>query len=161
MFINICVKIYNEVNVSTSGTVDWETAYNALVRKAVQKVFSKYQLEDNGGVPDEKPAINLISVPSSVGGAKYVHNILNDILDKGAEDLTNTAIVLPDERLLFPLLNAIPEKIKDINVTMGYPMSYSELWSLMTDIMKMQLHVNRKESSCRFYHKYVWGSGYQ
>lgn len=42
----ICVKIYNEVSVSTSGTVDWETAYNALVRKAVQKVFSKYQLKD-------------------------------------------------------------------------------------------------------------------
>lgn len=42
----ICVKIYNEVNVSTSGTVDWETAYNVLVRKAVQKVFSEYQLRD-------------------------------------------------------------------------------------------------------------------
>lgn len=42
----ICVKIYNEVSVSTSGTVDWETAYNALVRKAVQKVFSEYQLKD-------------------------------------------------------------------------------------------------------------------
>ena len=44
--VRICVKVYNEVNVSTSGTVDWETAYNALVRKAVQKVFSEYQLED-------------------------------------------------------------------------------------------------------------------
>ena len=42
----ICVKIYNEVNVSTSGTVDWETAYNVLIRKAVQKVFSEYQLKD-------------------------------------------------------------------------------------------------------------------
>lgn len=42
----ICVKIYNEVNVSTSGTVDWETAYNVLVRKAVEKVFSEYQLKD-------------------------------------------------------------------------------------------------------------------
>lgn len=42
----ICVKIYNEVNVSTSGPVDWETAYNVLIRKAVQKVFSEYQLKD-------------------------------------------------------------------------------------------------------------------
>ena len=42
----ICVKIYNEVNVSTSGTVDWVTAYNVLVRKAVEKVFSEYQLKD-------------------------------------------------------------------------------------------------------------------
>lgn len=50
----ICTKIYNEVKVSDSGSVDWETAYNALVRKAVQKVFSEYQLE------------NLIKNPSSV-----------------------------------------------------------------------------------------------
>lgn len=42
----ICAKIYNEVKVSTSGTVDWETAYNVLVRKAVEKVFSEYQLKD-------------------------------------------------------------------------------------------------------------------
>lgn len=44
--ICICAKIYNEVKVSNSGPVDWETAYNALVRKAVQKVFSEYQLKD-------------------------------------------------------------------------------------------------------------------
>lgn len=42
----ICAKIYNKVKVSDSGPVDWETAYNALVRKAVQKVFSEYQLKD-------------------------------------------------------------------------------------------------------------------
>lgn len=42
----ICAKIYNEVKVSTSGPVDWETAYNVLVRKAVEKVFSEYQLKD-------------------------------------------------------------------------------------------------------------------
>jgi hypothetical protein len=44
--ICICAKIYNEVKVSDSGPVDWETAYNALVRKAVQKVFSEYTLKD-------------------------------------------------------------------------------------------------------------------
>jgi hypothetical protein len=44
--ICICAKIYNEVKVSDSGPVNWETAYNALVRKAVQKVFSEYQLKD-------------------------------------------------------------------------------------------------------------------
>ena len=44
--ICICTKIYNEINVSTSGPVDWETAYNVLIRKAVEKVFSEYQLND-------------------------------------------------------------------------------------------------------------------
>jgi hypothetical protein len=44
--ICICAKIYNEVKVSDFGPVDWETAYNALVRKAVQRVFSEYTLKD-------------------------------------------------------------------------------------------------------------------
>ena len=44
--ICICTKIYNELTVSTSGPVEWETAYNVLIRKAVQKVFSEYQLKD-------------------------------------------------------------------------------------------------------------------
>lgn len=121
----------------------------------VRRYPSKYQLEDNGGVPDEKPAINLISVPSSVGGAKYVHNILNDILDRGAEDLTNTAIVLPDERLLFPLLNAIPERIKDINVTMGYSLSNSSVTPFIWSVASMQDKIRKKGDSYSFYYKGV------
>ena len=37
----------------------------------------------------------------------------------------NTAIVLPDEGLLIPVLNSIPESVEDVNVTMGYPMQGS------------------------------------
>lgn len=42
----ICVKIYNTINVTASDAVDWETAYNVLIRKAIQKVFSEYKLKD-------------------------------------------------------------------------------------------------------------------
>ena len=36
--------------------------------------------------------------------------------------LQATAIVLADENLLFPVLHSLPENLKDINVTMGYPL---------------------------------------
>ena len=107
---------------------------------------------DTDGV--KTPQFNVVSVPSSYGQVKHVEGILSKVGLKATE--SDCAIILPDEGLLMPLLNSIPEAVEDINVTMGYPMSYSELWSLMTDIMKMQLHVNRKGESCRFYHKYVW-----
>ena len=100
------------------------------------------------------PRFNVLSVPSSYGQVKHVEGILSKVGLKASE--SDCAIVLPDEGLLMPLLNSIPEEVTDINVTMGYPMSYSELWSLMGDIMKMQMHVNRKDGRCRFYHKYVW-----
>lgn len=106
--------------------------------------------EDGAG----SPQFNVVSVPSSYGQVKHVEGILSKVGLKASE--SDCAIVLPDEGLLMPLLNSIPEEVTDINVTMGYPMSYSELWSLMSDIMKMQLHVNRKDGGCRFYHKYVW-----
>lgn len=108
--------------------------------------------------PDQQempvPSFNVLSVPSSYGQVKHVSGILSKV---GAEATpSDCAIVLPDEGLLMPLLNSIPTEIKDINVTMGYPMSASELWTLMKDIMKMQLHVRFKDGECRFYHKHVW-----
>ena len=99
------------------------------------------------------PEFNVLSVPSSYGQVKHIPDMLSMMKVKDAP--SDCAIVLPDEGLLMPLLNSIPPEVKDINVTMGYPMSSSELWALMTDIMKMQLHVRRKGGECRFYHKHV------
>ena len=45
-----------------------------------------------------------------------------------------------------PLLNSIPEEVRDINVTMGYPMSASELYVFMSDVAAMQLRIRKKES---------------
>ena len=100
------------------------------------------------------PSFNVLSVPSSYGQVKQIPNILSQAGVKDAP--SDCAIVLPDEGLLMPLLNSMPPKVQDINVTMGYPMSASELWMLMSDIMKMQIHVRRKGDEYRFYHKHVW-----
>lgn len=116
------------------------------------KEFEPAFRPDEGGM--DLPAFNVVSVPSSYGQVKHVPEILSMV---GAEDdPSDCAVVLPDEGLLMPLLNSIPAAIQDINVTMGYPMSASELWSLMNDVMKMQIHVRRKGDECMFYHKHVW-----
>ena len=100
------------------------------------------------------PTFNVLGVPSSYGQTKQVSRILAEADVKSAP--SDCAVVLPDEGLLMPLLNSVPPEVQDINVTMGYPMSASELWTLMADIMKMQIHVRRKGDDCRFYHKHVW-----
>ena len=107
---------------------------------------------DQEGLP--VPSFNVVSVPSSYGQVKHMPEIM---AMTGVQDSpSDCAVVLPDEGLLIPLLNSIPPGVKDINVTMGYPMSASELWSLMSDVMKMQIHVRRKDGECMFYHKHVW-----
>ena len=101
-----------------------------------------------------RPVFNVVKVPSSYGQTKQVSGILQRTGEVGSG--TDCAVVLPDEGLLMPLLNSIPPEVKDINVTMGYPMAYSELWSLMSDISKVQVHASRKGGAWRFYHKPVW-----
>ena len=113
---------------------------------------------DAVAVPDK---FKVISVPSSVGQVKQLPSILRQIADEcHGGDLsqvgTDTAIVLPDENLLMSVLNTIPEEIKDINVTMGYPMGGSAFFSLMNDIMSLQLHLRCREGEWFFYHRQVW-----
>lgn len=105
---------------------------------------------DPEGLP--RPEFNVISVPSGIGQVKQIPAVLEKLSpDPGIE----TAIVLPDEELLIPALNSIPENISDLNVTMGYPMGGSELWSLIGDVSALQMHLRQKDGVWMFYHKQV------
>lgn len=108
--------------------------------------------EWDADAPLPAPRINIVSVPSSTGQAKQLPGILAAMGEVGI----NTAVVLPDENLLIPVLNSIPEEVRDVNVTMGYPMGGSEFYSLLNDICSMQLHLRRKDGEWFFYHRQVW-----
>lgn len=101
--------------------------------------------EPEAGVPQ----INVVSVASSTGMAKR----LPDILKRVGNDC---AVVLPDENLLVPVLNSIPEDVKDINVTMGLPMGGSLVYAMMADVSAMQVHTVCRGGKWFFYHKQVW-----
>ena len=103
-------------------------------------------------------SFNVLSVPSLYGQVKHVASILDKVGYEGGvfSESSDTAIVLADEGLLIPLLNSIPENVRDINVTMGYPMSSCRLSVLMADIAAMQLHLRKKGEVWHYYHKQVW-----
>ncbi len=100
----------------------------------------------------EVPEIHVISVPSSAGQAKR----LPDILAGRTASPEECAVVLPDENLLKPVLNSIPEDIRDINVTMGLPMSGSLFYTMMSEIASIQMHAVFRKGTWMFYHKQVW-----
>ena len=87
-------------------------------------ILEKQELVSNS----EASNITLISVSSIVGEVHEVHRILSDIIPIGCKDLTRTAVVLPDEHLLIPLLDSIPTSVEKINVTMGYPLRATSLY---------------------------------
>ena len=98
-----------------------------------------------------KPEITVISVPSSVGQAKLAPQLLEGITG----DPVETAFVLPDESLLLPLLNSLPEERDSVNVTMGYPMAGSAVYTLLMTIGQMQLKMRRRQDEWYFYHREV------
>lgn len=108
-----------------------------------------FKFDENGL---ESPQINVLSVPSDIGQAKQLPSIFRKIQANGLE----TAIVLPDEGLLIPVINSIPPEITKLNVTMGYPMGGSEVWSLFKDIAALQMHTREKNGELMFYHRQVW-----
>lgn len=105
---------------------------------------------DPDGLPDTR--FHVLSVGSGIGQTKQIPEILRRC---GRADI-RTAIILPDEKQLLPVLNSIPSDISELNVTMGYPLDGSELWPLMKDISAMQLHLRQKEGKWYFYHKQAW-----
>ncbi|MFA6924789.1 MAG: PD-(D/E)XK nuclease family protein [Bacteroidales bacterium] len=103
---------------------------------------------------DNEKEIEITGVTKNVGQAKATSEIIKN---KNLFD-ENTAVVLADENLLFPVLNSLPSEIKNLNVTMGYPLINSPLYSLIENLF--MLHENAikfasltNAKSYRFYNK--------
>lgn len=109
--------------------------------------------------PAVKPEIELIGVPSGVGQAKVVTNLLQNLIDdksiSESEGGLNTAIILPDEHLLLPVLYSIPRDIEKINVTMGYSLQHSSVASFIAAIASLQNNTRKSDGKTAVYYKFV------
>ena len=91
--------------------------------------------------------LSVIGTPKQIGQAKYVGELLATL---SKAELERTAIVLGDESLLLPILNSIPEHIKDINITMGLPLREIPLATFFEALL--QIHI-QASSEHGFYYK--------
>lgn len=90
----------------------------------------------------EAKAISVIGVPGNVGQAKLAGELIQElILKKGTSD--GIALVLVDEGLLLPVLNSIPASTGDFNVTMGFPLKQTPVFSLINIILSMFANAQR------------------
>ena len=110
--------------------------------------------------PEEKvkTEIEVIGIPSGIGQAKHVYTLLSDWCkeaEMSSEEALRTAVILPDEHLLIPVLNAIPGQIRRINVTMGYPLAGTPVASLIEYILALQKNVRYIDRNPLFYFRDV------
>ncbi|SFB74467.1 PD-(D/E)XK nuclease superfamily protein [Zunongwangia mangrovi] len=91
--------------------------------------------------------IAITGIPKNIGQAKYLAELL---ADKSEAELEKTAIVLGDESLLLPILNSLPPNVRDLNITMGFPLKNAPVTSLFNSLF--DLH---SKSGSSYYYKNV------
>lgn len=101
--------------------------------------------------------VEIIGVPLAVGQAKLLGQMLaKQIQTNVGEAPEKTAIVLPDEQMLFPVLHSLPGDFKDINITMGYPLRDTPLYGFIEHLLNLQQHTaHSKAGKLTFYYKHV------
>lgn len=119
-----------------------------FMSKNVETFPQAFRLDPDGL---EEPSFNVVSVPSAVGQVKMLPSILENL----NREYNRTAFVLPDESLLAPLLNTIPEYVTGVNVTMGYPMSGSSIFALVNSVMQLQMTARQRQDGVYFHHAHV------
>lgn len=93
-----------------------------------------------GLVADKERKYSLYEVPSGVGQAQLARQILKQWKEKlgNSFDPIRTAVVLPDERLLIPMLYAVPTELGIFNVTMGYGLKNTPVAAFVQNLANLQ-----------------------
>ncbi len=79
-------------------------------------------------------ALNVYSAPDKHGESA----IASDIISK-KKNVDSTVIVMPDQGTLMPLVSCLSSKEKDLNIAMGYDLSRSSVYKLISSIFEAQI----------------------
>ena len=101
--------------------------------------------------------IKIIGAPMQEAQVKSLGSELKYIGKLSPENQEKTAIVLPDESLLLPLLHSMPDEAGSFNITMGYPMKNTLLYSFIGLLKNLQKNKKGNNNNPVFYHKDVTG----
>lgn len=100
------------------------------------------------------PQIDVVSVPSNIAQAKTAGDILRSLNYLGKIDWSNainTAIVIPDQNILMPLMFSLPEELDNINVSMGMSFRTTSFATLLHSIVLMQQRARKIRGKWHFY----------
>ncbi len=86
----------------------------------------------------DKTVRKVIETSSDVAQVKLIPFLLRELPDVNTSNAHQTAVILADENLLIPVLTSLPSDITDVNVTMGYPLRETSVYSLIRSLCTMQ-----------------------
>ncbi|MES2775324.1 MAG: PD-(D/E)XK nuclease family protein [Bacteroidota bacterium] len=111
-----------------------------FIRRNLYKLQLKTELPLLKEIGGKTIPIQVISAQGSVAQTKYLPQWLNQLPVNVLEDTgkESIAIILADEGLLLPVLQSLPPELGNVNVTMGYPLKQSVLFSFIQSFFLIQ-----------------------
>ncbi len=105
---------------------------------------------------DPNKVIRIFNIPSTTGQAKALELALEKLPSEWKNNPVQTAIALADESLLMPVLNSLPENIAEVNISMGYPIKETQIFSLCRILLDLQKNKRFDQAGNEsFYHNDV------
>lgn len=142
-------QIYWDIDASFFETKQQAASFIKKYRET-WKFYEKNEFKTISSQFKKPKNIEVIGTAKNIAQIKYAAEILSN-----QEEFSNTALVLADETLLPVCINSLPKNLKNINITMGYPLKdipsttfiYS-IFNLFIDQQKLQ-----KVNENSFYYK--------
>lgn len=100
--------------------------------------------------------IDLVAIPGFSGQAIYTSKWLDEHKAELNGSFDDTAVVLCDESLLPSMLSSLPGSVGELNITMGYPLKDSVVFSLLKGIIDIDRNGRANGSgSTQFYFRNI------
>jgi hypothetical protein len=136
---------YVNNHAQEAGTFFREYKQHAVLGKTFSDSPANLQQKIN-----HRTLVQVVGAAQPIGQVKAMAQVLEQQLAAGwkAEE---TLLVLPDEKLLLPVLHSIPAAVTKLNVTMGFPLASAPLYNLIELLFELQV----KAASDSFHHRSV------
>ncbi len=156
------LKIFNSLYSGKKADILWDADKYYLEDKTqeagmfLRRNFDLFAQKDpqfieNNLIRDKE--IRIISVPKQIGQAQIVKQTLQRFIDEGIP-MDKVAVVLANEKLLWPVLQQLPASIEHINITMEYPLRYTATYGFIDQLIHLQLSFEKQKRT----HKTIYYS---
>lgn len=156
------LNIFNKLYQQKKADILWD-ADNYYLKDNNQEAglflrnnFNLFQQREPSFIGDhfkEEKEIKIISVPKQIGQAQVVKQTIQKYIDDKVP-LDKVAIVLANEKLLWPVLQQLPSAVEYVNITMEYPLRYTSTYSLIEQLLQLQISFSKQNRQQKtIYHK--------
>ena len=146
------IKVELDGELTTLGDYYWDAAGEVLQGKKHAAHFmyknrknfpSKHKLTQSSLTTGFPKRTKIVACPGNTIQTKVVAELLDEIVEKDPTVLTSPeslVVAMPDENLFFPMLYSLPFNLKEVNITMGYPLKITSTYSWMRLFKTLHAH---------------------